>query len=257
MSRQPLRRERICEVLESCRAGSGDLYCPEFADVAGHVAANPRLEKLYEQIQNADLKISAAFLDVEIPPGLEDRILTSLAPASPAAKKNHIFSRRRLLAMGGLLTAAAAIFLAVFFGMNKTAVYSEQTVLENAIQFFDAEDPAAQGHLLASTMPPGEFSFSKAVLPLQKTRWREIKNFMGRSGVAFDLPPQGGARATLYVLDLSVANLADTPDQKKLFTTAGCCTAAWRENGLVYVLVVQGGQQSYRNYLLRSHGPLA
>ena len=76
-------------------------------------------------------------------------MLTSLAPASPAAKKNHYFRAAGSLRWADLLTAAAAIFLAVFFGMNKTAEYSEQTVLENAIQFFDAEDPAAQGHLLA------------------------------------------------------------------------------------------------------------
>jgi hypothetical protein len=255
MTRQPLDRERICEVLESCRPGSGDLYRAEFADVAGRVAESPRIEELYERIQNADLKISAAYHDVEIPPGLEGRIAAAVAPAVLRTKK--IFSRRRLLAASGLLATAGAIFLAVFFGMNRSAGYSEQTVLVGAIQFFDAEEAAAPGQLLAESSPPGEFSFSRAILRLPKIRWRMVENFFGQKAVAFDLPAQGGARATLYAVDLTVADLTDTPDQKNLFTTAGCSTAAWRENGLVYVLVVRGNRQAYRNYLLLSRGPLA
>jgi hypothetical protein len=284
MPRQPLSHERILEVLESCRAGSSDLDNPEFADVAEQIAKNPELEEIYEQIQNADLKISAAFHDVEIPAGLEQRLVAALHLAQAedvvalalqgdaetvpftaslvssssetlSPQKNRAISRRWLLTAGGLLTSAVAIFLVFFFRMNNTAEYSEQTVLEEAIRFFNNDSTTTQGHLLAETSPPKEFAFSKALLQRPGIRWREVKNFLGSPAVAFDLPARGGARTTLYAVHRSFDGLADLPSMKP-FTTGGCCTAAWQEDHLVYVLVVQGSQNTYQQYLIPS-GPMA
>jgi hypothetical protein len=287
MPRQPLSRERICDALESCRPGSNDLSAPEFTDVAAHIARSPEWEAVYERIQNTDLKISAAFLDVEIPPGLEQRLVASLdfaraedalsaALAGPAEtemdnapsadtlaaskvassdEKNRKISRRWLVLAGGILTVAAALFLAVFLGINHSTGYSPQTVLDEAKNFFAADDPTDPGQLLARVPAPREFPLSKAIRPFGGIRWRTIKNFLGREGVAFDLPPQGGVHATLYAVDLTIANLDPSPTWKPA-NTGGCCVAAWQENGVAYVLVVQGSQKSYREYL-NPLGPMA
>ncbi|MCC6125377.1 MAG: hypothetical protein IT426_10470 [Pirellulales bacterium] len=278
MPRQPLSRERICDALESCRPGSGDLYSPDFADVAEHVAANSRWDDLYEQIQSIDLKISAAYHDVEIPPGLESRLLASIefarvedaifgaatgdaeiAPppesfAVPAAKKNRAVSRRRLVLAGSILTVAAALFLAVFLWMDNAGGYSDRTVLEESIRFFDADIPAAPGLLLARSPAPGRYPLSKAIRSFAGIRWRTVNNFLGRSGVAFDLPAQGGTRATLYAVDRAIAGLDALPTSNPA-NTGGCYVAAWQEDGLVYVLVVRGDRGNYRQYL-RPSDPL-
>jgi hypothetical protein len=272
MSRQPHSRERICEALESCRPGSNDLFAPELSDVAGRVAGDPEWEEAYERIQNADLKISAAFHDVEIPVGLEQRLIASLnivrageavsaavetdadldappvaAAAIPVPKQRKL-SRRRLLWSGGILSGAAVLLVAAFLAMQRSPGDSEQTVLDAAKQYFDGDVPAAPGQFLSQARPPKGFLLSNYFRHLGKTRWRAVNGFMGQQAVAFDLPTQGGARATLYAVNLSVANLDAAPPSNPS-NTGGCCVAAWQENGLVYVLVVQGSPETYRRYL--------
>jgi hypothetical protein len=272
MSRQPHSRERICEALESCRPGSNDLFAPELCDVADRVAGDPEWEETYERIQNADLKISAAFHDVEIPVGLEQRLIASLnivrageavsaalevdseldappvAPAVIPVAKPRILSRRRLLWSGGILSGAAVMLVAAFLAMNRSPGDSEQTVLDAAKQYFDADVPAAPGQLLSPTRAPRGFPLSNNIRHVGKIRWRVVNDFMGHEAVAFDLPAQGGARATLYAVDISAANLGTAPPSNPS-NTGGCCVAAWREKGLVYVLVVQGTPETYRQYL--------
>jgi hypothetical protein len=285
MSRQPLSRERICDALESCRPGSNDLDAPDLADIAAQVAQNPHWEEVYERIQNIDLKISAAFQDVEIPAGLEQRLLASLkiaeaedefsaalkgatagdADIGPTAesvaasaidsksKKNRKLSRRWLLASGGLL-AAATILIAIFLGIDNSGGYSKRTALEEAIQFFDADNSATPGQLLVQVSAPRQFPLSVNVRFSDKIRWRMVKNFMGKAGVAFDLPTPRGVRATLYAVDRTIPDLPASPANPA--NSGGCYVAAWQEDGLVYVLVVRGSQQNYDQYL-HPRGPMA
>jgi hypothetical protein len=279
MPRPPLSRERICDALESCRPGSNDLYAPDLAEIAGQVAENPQWEEVYERIQNSDLKISAAFHDVEVPVGLEQRLVASLklsqaedaisaalksdtdietpsdAFATPSAKKYRAVSRRWLITACGILTVTAALFLVVFLGMNNGGGYTEQTVLNEAIDIFNADLHAAPGRLLVQAPAPREFPLSKAIWSFGGIRWRTVKNFIGCEGVAYDLPAQGG-RATLYVVDRTISGLGIQPVEKPS-NTGGRCVAAWQEGGLLYVLVVQGNQKSYKEYLNLPHGPMA
>jgi hypothetical protein len=278
MPRPPLSRERICDALESCRPGSSDLFAPEFADVAEFVAANPRWEERYEHLQNIDLKISAAYHDVEIPPGLESRLLaavgsvvaadaicgdsrddTAIAPPTESfaelpTKKKRTLSRRWLVLAGSVLAIAAALSLVAFLWMDHSGGYTKQTVLEESIRFFDADLPAAPGHLLAESPAPNRFPLSKAIRSYGGIRWREVQNILGRSGVAFDLPALPGTRATLYAVDLTIDNLDELPTRNPA-NTGGCYVAAWQEEGLLYVLVVRGDRGNYRQYL-RPSGPL-
>ena len=197
---------------------------------------------------------------LSVPPALQGDVDIASPPDSLTVlfrKKDHAVSRRWLIMAGGMLATTVAIFLVVYLGMNHTDGYSQQTILDEAIHYFDADLPSTQGQLLTETSPPSEFPFSKALRPLRGIRWRAVKNFMGESGIAFDLPTQGGARATLYAVNLSAKSIAKSPSLKPSFTTGGCCTTAWQENGLLYVLVVRGNRQSYQQYLTLPTGPVA
>jgi hypothetical protein len=83
-----------------------------------------------------------------------------------------------------------------------------------------------------------------------------VSNFLGHSAVAFDLPAEADARATLYVVEGNFADLESLPTMNPS-NTGGCCVSAWRENGLIYVLVVQGNRKSYEEYLNLPRGPMA
>jgi hypothetical protein len=274
MPRQPHSRERICDALESCRPGSNDLQSAEFADVAEQIAQHPHLEAVFARIQSADSKIAAAFQDVAIPVGLQQRLVAAInlaqtedefstalhaatesdadnaptAGPSVASQKDRKLSRRWLILSSGLLTSTVAILLAIFFGMNNSGGYTKETVQDEAIRFFNNDNPTTPGQLLTESSYPKGFPLSNAIRYSSKIHWRPLVNFLDKPAVAYDLPSQKGSVATLYVVDRTVANLGDYPVGTPS-NTAGCCVAAWQENELLYVLVVKGSQKSYEEYL--------
>ena len=88
-------------------------------------------------------------------------------------------------------------------------------------------------------------------------QWRWIAGFLGRKAVAYDIPrPDGGIRATLYVVKLSVADLGTCPPLHPARNTGGYCTAAWQEGRLLYVLVVHDRPEVYRRLLNQPRWPL-
>jgi hypothetical protein len=271
MPQPSLSRERILDAIESCRPASDDLFTPELADVADQIAVDPQSERYYERLQNLDLKISAAFHDVEIPPGLEQRLVAkvelarledarfsyedeALATAPPAnaaplpsPRKQPKNSRRRFLVSGGVLAAALSILFVVYVNFRPSIDLTRQTAEERAMQFFNAEN-ATPGQLLAKTPSPAEFPFSSYIRRFSTTCWRPVENFLGHSGIAFDLRVNG-ERATLYAIEQTIPDLESMPVDHPS-NTGGCCVAAWQENGLTYILVVRGNQNTYQNCLV-------
>lgn len=277
MDSQPIRDERILEALEVCRPGSDDLSDPALMDLADHLSADPELKRLYERLRRVDGKLAAAFREVPVPEGLAQRITdrlaaaraepaamadveeTAEAPAPPpvtevAARPRRV-SRRRLLAAAGSLGTGAAVLVAALIYMNTRKTYDVPTVLTEAVDFFGNESRES-GHLLTDNDLPDDhpisrYPISRDVRRVTGTRWREIDGFLGRKGVAYDLPGRGDTvKATLYVVKLTVSDLKDTqPPVRPQRNTANCCTAAWQRGRLLYVLVVRGGRRAYEECL--------
>ena len=224
----------------------------------------------------ADEKLAAALHDVSVPAGLTQRLLERLA-AEPVEQGQGLsaendasvavavpsslaprWSRRRFLAGSGLLAVAAALLCAVWLGLPRKDALSEALVLDEAIRSFDAEaDPA--GQLLAKQPAPVTYPFSFTVLPVRGVRWRPLTGgvFSGHGGIVYHLPGPAGAHGILYVVDAGPSKGFSALPARHPFTTGGCCASAWQENGLLYVLVVQGDPATYRAFLNLPHGPVA
>lgn len=273
MENEPIRDPRIVEAMEACRPGRDDLADPDLAFLAAQLAANPELYETHERLQRLDLSLAKAFQDVPVPEGLAQRILERLAPAGEVAAVRtdadqpmatvavpvkHGLRRRWLLgAMGLGLTLAASLLVAVMVGRDRV-VYRDGQVLEMAVRLFETETPSPdQEHLAAETPPPKEFPVSPLVLQHAQLRWRPISQFLGRSGVAYDLTVPGEARATLYVVRQTVAGVPTSPGAQPSWTTHNCSVSAWQSGSLLYVLVVDGGSRAYRGYLDIPQGPVA
>jgi len=270
------------ETMEAFRSGAGDLADPAMTRLAAEMAANPELEKLFDRIERLDGKIGAAFHDVSVPQGLSQRILDHLAHAQagiptsnalnaepsrpenlndadtavslPARCKRKV-PRRWLLASGGLLSAAGVLFIALWLNLRNVESYTEQTAIDEAVRFFDA-DTADARTLLNEKSPLKAYPFSRAVLFPKGVCWREIRDFLGRSGIAYDLPGRDGRRVTLYVIEQNVQGVGNAP-RRQPFTTGGLSASTWQEGRLLYVLVVQGEPREYQNYLNLPRGPVA
>ncbi|MBN2474970.1 MAG: hypothetical protein JXB62_10210 [Pirellulales bacterium] len=252
MENQPIHDERILEAIEACRPGSDDVADPALEFLAAEFEAHPELARRYQQIQRLDAQLTAAFRDVPVPEGAEQRLLARLAEtAAEQASVPRRIGRRWLLATGGVLTTAAALFLALWLG--GPADLGAQAVLEEAIRFYNQESPRP-GQLVADVTPPKGYPISRAVLPTPQLRWRAIRDFVGCRGVAYDLS-RGGAEATLYVVQCDVAGLPSRPAPRPAYATAGCSTSAWREADRLYVLVVRGDAGTHQGFIA-PRGPL-
>jgi len=231
-----------------------------------------------------DACLAAAFQDVPVPEGLAERLLSRLAADAAeggvsrlagmgggadifvctSADKNVFptgqfasYSRRWLLVGGGLLAAAAGVVLAVWLGTHSETRLSEQIVLDEAIQSFDAGSKDS-GRLLSDAPAPAEYPLSRMVRHAGAAKWRPVDGFLGRGGVVYDLSRPGGGHAALYVVNREVEGLRTAP-RLHPFTTAGsnCCASAWQERQLLYVLVVQGDRTTYESYLKLPRNPVA
>jgi hypothetical protein len=141
--------------------------------------------------------------------------------------------------------------------------------LQPAVDTFDAEDiqwavldvfggevqqGAASGVLLTLRKPSG-VAFDSRVASNAQTTWRDVNDLFGRSGVAFDLIGRKGRRATLYVVPLvgprraPVLAVAATQPPQNPYTTGGFASGAWQSNDCLYVLVVAGDADDYRELL--------
>ncbi|OHB68403.1 MAG: hypothetical protein A2V70_17175 [Planctomycetes bacterium RBG_13_63_9] len=275
---QPIPDERILEAIEACRPESDDVDDPALAYLAAELAADPRLKDLFGRLQRLDATLAASFCDVPIPEGLQQRLLDRLAaaraelavsseaeetpaaepprPAARVADTPRRGSRRWMLATAGALSAAAALLVAVWIGLFDSEDYTEQAVLDEAIQFFsdESDKPPEQGRLLEVQPPPSGYPMSRAIAQVPGVRWRSIRAFRGRTGVAYDMS-LGGTEATLYVVLPPVVGLAARPGNDPGHRTAGSSASTWVEGGRMYVLVVRGDVPDYERFL-RRHGPL-
>lgn len=263
--------ERLLEAMEVCRPASDDLADPALAELAVELGRNHRLEIVFARLQKVDVVLAGAIQDVPVPAGLADRLMAALAvpavaaallpaevvaqsPVQPARRPARLSSRAWLFSLSGAI--AAMVLIAVGWFQRSQVEYSPTSVLEAAVDFFN-NDAHEQGELLASVSPPWGFPASRCVPMTDQTRWRKVGAILHTGGVAYELTGPGGVQATLYVVRRSVAGLPDQPPARPVYGTARCCSAAWQEGPLLYVLVVVGESSDYQRLVSVSQGPLA
>ena len=263
MENEPTADPRLLDALEACRPGSDDLDDPHFADLARELAVDADLAGRFDRVQRVDAVVKTAFHDVPVPAGLQDRLLARLdqeagrsaanaaTPLVPAKR----LSRRRVAWVLATASVAAGVLVAVALGLRGDRLEPPAVIAERSIAFF-ASEAGGEGQLVAKTAAPQRYPFSSDLLRTPQLRWREVTDFLGSYGVAYDLSAAGAGRATLYVVHRTDRGQSETPPDTPTWSTAGYSAAAWQSGGNLYVLVVEGDSHAYRSYLDLSRGPL-
>jgi hypothetical protein len=236
--------------------------------------------ELTDRVRAFDGEVTAAMSNVELPEGLNARILDRIRsesaprPASPVAPKTHrSHTRRWALATSATVLALIALgWVAGLFGPEELAQpLNLADVPEAAVQQFDIESGLAYtGRLVMDPYPttagsengptPETHPISRRVFASPNTTWRPIDSFLGREAIAYDLTDSSSSfRATLYVFDAEGAEgpvpSEDPPLVPNLDTRNRVC-GVWLAENHLYVLVVEGDLRRYHGMLDIPDGPI-
>lgn len=245
----------LLEAMEACRPGSDDLAEADMALLAAAMAGRRDLEDRFARLQKADVAIAGAIQDVAVPGDLGSRLFSQIPPN---VRVNAV-GRRRALAWS-LCGIAALLLVGVaswaLWPSQSVSDYTPMAVLEEAIGFFERTAPGS-GTELSQTAPPEAFAFSRFVRPGRSVLWHSIDGMLNEKGVAYEWAGASGSRAVLYVFQVTVAGVAGEPPQRPMHGTGNCAASVWHEGGLLYVLVVRGGQPAYLENLIQPEGEIA
>jgi hypothetical protein len=260
---------RTLQGIEACRPDSDDLLSAELGDVARRVRDDPQARATYDRVQAWDAAIRSAMDRVSVPQGLADRILDRLRAAEPAVKAPRdvdtksaqlevqtpigapstsvrpasrvAWSRRRWLAVGSAL--AAALVVAVYVG--EYLQRDDETPVEIMADAWLAELVPKWQEMAQA---PREFEVAPAIIA-EPTGWQRIGKLGAVRGVAYKLVHATAGTARLFVVRLSKVGLPTSPPNRPQWSTGGRSVGYWQSGELVYVLVVEGNENTYRAFV--------
>jgi len=281
MDKLPADDPRILEALEACRPGSDDLSDPAMEALAAQMARSPDLDRLYERLQRLDKVLAEAYRDVPVPEGLAGRILARLrespplgaawgtsleeppavdAPQPASGPRAVGFRRLRrtwVVGAGALVAIAASLLIVVLLEMRSPPRPSLESVYQAAIEDFSQGFHEGGQRLAADDRTLANYPLGTLLRKDLQVQSRQARKLLGYGGVAYHMIGPGGVTATLYVLDddgqISLAEVSPTDP----YNSGGLSYAAWRENGLLYVLVVAGEKSDYLRFIAPASEVLA
>jgi hypothetical protein len=182
-----------------------------------------------------------------------------------AARKEARLGRRPLfvgIPLGAILAAVLVFCLAwpfvCVFSPGSGGSWSTTEVLHLAItKFWQDREAFWTGASVRESPPPAELPPSGQLRGIRHCRWRWTELRAGIQAVAYDLPSIGGQVATLYVAKLPIRNLPPFPPPAPDLNTGRCSAGMWLENGRAYILVVAGGPEVYRLFVLGATAQVA
>jgi len=209
------------------------------------------------KVEQVDRAVGRAMEHVPVPLGLPDRLLVGLQETGLQNGSKRV-GRRRWLVSGSVAATALAAGVAGFLLRTTPPPMDYESVIASVGEFHDQE-PAAEGEPLPPTSPWDEV-YPCSLATNARTRWRSVRNLLGRGGLAYDLTNGKGKHATLYVVDLNsttrpiaIASLQSSPPQGTSFFH-GRTTGAWTDGTRLYVVVVEGDQRDYISFLRHQQG---
>jgi hypothetical protein len=260
----------ILEALEVLRPGHNDLADPDLAhpilaQAAQAIDEDPRLAARLARIAHTDEQLASVFPEVPVPAGLEERLLARLATSEPLtgdAEQPTLSSRfvKSRLLWASVAAVAASIAVAIYLWPQvvQPDPMSPSSLLSQAIAHFNSE-VGVSGTSVAEQSPPAEFAASSDVRHVTTARWRKIEDFVGSPAVAYDLTGGPGEVATLYVARRKLAKLemVTLPTPQPWLATGGVSATCWQDVDMLYVLVVEGGQEQYDAFVRQPGSTIA
>lgn len=264
---------KVREALDAVRS-EAELASSDMAELRCALADSPECREAWRGVRRADEAIGRALRDVEIPDGLEARLMARLAASSSGVAESPVRDDLR----SGDPPVAAAVSVErspdgsfgrrasrrAWWGAAGAVIALGLGVW--AIQAFRAS-PAVAPDLLGFEAIAWQESLTESWLDMSESRptprpldrqvrfaprgWQRVATRWDAACVAYDLSRRQGA-ATLFVLSPPTLPAELNLSATRVPATGGWGAAAWRNGDRLYVLVVEERGQKLEDYLRAS-----
>ena len=276
-----MMNDSIRKLIDSCRPQGDDLRQPEMQPLTDLIADDAGVARQLERSRQLDCTITKAVQDVPTPAGLEQRLLAALADSAAVSIEERSASygepsradrqdlpagrtcgnesdvvlprkpsnswRRRWWVPVATCAAMLAVIAIVAFRRSGNEI-SYEDLVSAAMSWEANEDDWVDGNVIWKSHPlPKEIRVA-SVARRQKYRLPKYK-VLAR---CYDLNLNGRGKACVFVFAKTPGfALPAAPPARPMFTL-GKCVAAWTSGGLVYVLVVDGTEETYKRAIRRA-----
>jgi len=276
----PEYRRRIRDAIDACRpAREGedieDLNQPEIEFLAAHLEAHPEDRHKLDRVQKFDRQIRAQLADISVPDDLAGRLLQELDQAAestqpqmggdafdeavaddglnggdlrPSTREKRTFGWN--LWIGIAVAATIAVVATNWF--RPVPPLLKNDVHQATLDWFDQHKGVQPAKIDQESMKARYQKFRLSDRVIGATKGAPLNDFLGRGGVVYSLTSPRGLKAKLFVVkigparpnsDIPIGRPGNTP-----YGTQGLSLLVWRENDLLYVLIVPDDPTNHEPY---------
>ena len=238
------------------RPGTTDASDPEIAAALALARQDPELTRWLVEHCARQEAVWAGFRKITAPAGLKEQIISEQA----AHEKMLFWRRRAVLAVAAIvmvLVTLASFWFQPRRNDDTFAVYRSRMVgvaLRGYVMDLATNNPAQIQGYLARNQAPADYILPASLAKTAMTgcaieNWQRVKVSMICFRTGKPLPPGEQSDLWLFVIDRATVKDAPPAGSRQFVRVNKLMTATWTQGDKMYVLGVEGDEQTLRQYL--------
>ena len=251
-----MNRNEAKTILLLYRPGTADADDPQIAGALGLAKQDPELTRWLVEHCARQEALRAGFRQITAPAGLKEQIVSEQA----AQEKIISWRRNAIFAVAAVVVALVALAPLWFQhrGNEETFAIYRSRMADVALRGYTMDlatnNPAQVRAYLAQKQAPADYVLPA---PLEKTAvtgcaiegWQRAKVSMICFRTGKPLPPGQQSDLWLFVIDRSTVKNAPPMGSRQFVRVNKLMTVTWTEGGKLYVLGMEGDEQTLQQYL--------
>jgi len=251
-----MNRDEAKTILLLYRPGTADAGEPEIAAALALARQDPELTRWLVEHCARQEAVRAGFRKITAPAGLKEQIISE-----QAAHEKRLFWRRRAVlaatAVVMLLVALASFWFQPRRNDDTFAIYRSRMVgvaLRGYVMDLPTNNPAQIQGYLARNQAPADYVLPASLVKTAVTgcaieSWQGAKVSMICFRTGKPLPPGEQSDLWLFVIDRATVKDAPPAGSRQFVRVNKLMTVTWTQGDKLYVLGVEGDEQTLRQYL--------
>jgi uncharacterized membrane protein YbaN (DUF454 family) len=251
-----MNRDEAKTILLLYRPGTADAGDPEIAAALALAKQDPELTRWLVEHCARQEAVRAGFRKITAPTGLKEQIISE-----QAAHEKMLFWRQKTVLAAAVVVMALVALASFWFQPRRNddtfAIYRSRMVgvaLRGYLMDLATNNPAQIQEYLARNQSPADYVLPA---PLAKTvvtgcaieSWQGAKVSMICFHTGKPLPPGQQSDLWLFVIDRTTVKDAPPAGSRQFVRVNKLMTMTWTQGDKLYVLGVEGDEQTLRQYL--------